>query len=47
MKFLQDSGIDKKTAEDAVKYFTGGRFTLLKDVQAFNQVDPKNLFESM
>ncbi|KAF0416967.1 hypothetical protein F8M41_007369 [Gigaspora margarita] len=37
MEFLQDSGIDKKNAEDVVKYLTGGRFTLLKDFQALSQ----------
>jgi len=47
VKFLQDSGIDEKKAEDAVKYLTGGRFTLLKEVQILNRVNPKNLFESM
>ncbi|RHZ81271.1 hypothetical protein Glove_122g7 [Diversispora epigaea] len=46
VKFLQDSGIDKKKAEYAVKYLTGGRFTLLKEVQALNRVNPENLFES-
>ncbi|CAG8649106.1 7659_t:CDS:2, partial [Ambispora gerdemannii] len=45
VKFLQDSGIDKKKAEDAVKYLTGGRFTLLKEVQLLNRVNPKNLVE--
>ncbi|CAG8723040.1 9736_t:CDS:2, partial [Ambispora leptoticha] len=45
VKFLQDSGIDKKKAEDTVKYLTGGRFALLKNVQELNRVDPKNLVE--
>ncbi|CAG8684004.1 4047_t:CDS:2, partial [Ambispora gerdemannii] len=35
VKFLQDS----------VKYLTGGRFALLKNVQELNRVDPKNLVE--
>ncbi|CAG8532037.1 11459_t:CDS:2 [Scutellospora calospora] len=47
VKFLQDSGIDKKKAEDAVKYLTGGRFTLLKDVQLLNRVNPDNFFENL
>ncbi|RHZ44228.1 hypothetical protein Glove_750g52 [Diversispora epigaea] len=45
VKFLQDSGIDKKKAEYAVKYLTGGQFTLLKEIQVLNRVNPENLFE--
>ncbi|CAG8714162.1 9854_t:CDS:2, partial [Ambispora leptoticha] len=45
VKFLQDSGIDKKKAEDAVKYLTGERFILLEEVQLLNRVNPKNLVE--
>ncbi|CAG8747841.1 14724_t:CDS:2, partial [Racocetra fulgida] len=38
VKFLQNSGIDQKNAEVSVKYLTGGRFTLLKELQALNQL---------
>ncbi|CAG8684091.1 21365_t:CDS:2, partial [Dentiscutata erythropus] len=48
MEFLRDSGIDKKSAEDAVKYLTGGRFTLLKNFLVMRQfyANPKILFNA-
>ncbi|RIB30803.1 P-loop containing nucleoside triphosphate hydrolase protein [Gigaspora rosea] len=39
MEFLQGSGIDKKNAEDVVKYLTGGRFILLRDFQKESRYD--------
>ncbi|CAG8628347.1 8774_t:CDS:2, partial [Gigaspora margarita] len=45
IKFLQNSGIDQKNAEVSVKYLAGGRFTLLKELQALNQINSENLFE--
>ncbi|RIB18133.1 hypothetical protein C2G38_2037153 [Gigaspora rosea] len=45
VKFLQNSGVDQKNAEVSVKYLAGGRFTLLTELRALNQVNSKNLFE--
>ncbi|CAG8837279.1 36748_t:CDS:2, partial [Gigaspora margarita] len=45
VKFLQNSDVDQKNAEVSVKYLAGGRFTLLKNLQALNQVNSKNLVE--
>nr|CAG8552851.1 7490_t:CDS:2 [Entrophospora candida] len=44
VKLLKDSGTDQKTAEDAVKYLTGGRFALLTQFQSLSRY-PKILFE--
>ncbi|CAG8833098.1 29618_t:CDS:2, partial [Racocetra persica] len=43
VKFLQNSGIDQKTLK--FQYLAGGWFTLLKELQALNHVNSKNLFE--
>ncbi|RIA98869.1 P-loop containing nucleoside triphosphate hydrolase protein [Glomus cerebriforme] len=45
VKFLQDSGIEENISKYAVKYLTGGRFTLLNLFQNKYKMTPKNVLE--